>query len=152
MGQFLKNFDQYQITPINSEAGHSFDPYKHEAVEMLEDSEWEPNIVRTIQTGYESKGKLIQAARVVVAKASRPDTKMVMPNNADDLSEAGEEQEPQDQDLNEDMNINESVPLNNDFENRNETIQAIKFAHRRCNGRRQRVISISSSPNPLSSC
>ena len=116
MGQFVKNFEQYQIRPISSQSGTQFDPYKHEAVEMVADSECEPNtIVRTIQTGYESNGKLIRAARVVVAKASRPDADTAHPKNADDLTEAAEHQRPKVEEPGESSESVEGVDLNQDI-------------------------------------
>ena len=123
MGQFLKNFEHYQIRAITSQVGAPFDPYQHEAVEMVEDDDYEPNtIVRTIQTGYETNGKLIRAARVVVAKASRPDANRETSTIADDLSEPAEHERSPEQEQGEDHDGSEVIDFNQDIKTGPETV------------------------------
>ncbi len=60
---------RHGVTEINP-AGQPFDPEWHEALAMIDSPEAEPNtVVQVVQTGYEINGRLLRAARVMVAKA-----------------------------------------------------------------------------------
>ena len=51
-------------------AGEPFDPQRHEAMAMVPSPTAEPNsVIEVLQPGYLLNGRLIRAAKVVVAKA-----------------------------------------------------------------------------------
>lgn len=57
------------IEPIDP-LGHPFDPQYHEAMSMVENPEAEPgSVVAVLQKGYLLNGRLLRAAKVMVAKA-----------------------------------------------------------------------------------
>ncbi len=61
--------NRHGVTEINP-AGQVFDPEWHEALAMIDSPDAEPNtVVQVVQTGYEINGRLLRAARVLVAKA-----------------------------------------------------------------------------------
>ncbi|MEM7081820.1 MAG: nucleotide exchange factor GrpE [Pseudomonadota bacterium] len=69
----LKLLDQvlarHGVTEIDP-AGETFNPDLHEAMAMIDSPDAEPNtVVQVVQTGYEINGRLLRAARVLVAKA-----------------------------------------------------------------------------------
>ena len=71
MGQFIKSLAMHGVLPIPSNPGSPFDPHLHEAIEMVQDPDFSANtVVSTAQVGYQYNGKLIRAARVVVARES----------------------------------------------------------------------------------
>jgi molecular chaperone GrpE len=72
---FLDTLERAGIVQIDPE-GDPFDPALHEAVSMVENDEVEPgSIVHVLQKGYTLHGRLVRAAKVVVAKskAEQPD-------------------------------------------------------------------------------
>jgi molecular chaperone GrpE len=61
----LKKQGAEQVDPI----GKPFDPDQHEAITMQESQEVEPNtVLAVVQKGYILNGRVVRAARVVVAK------------------------------------------------------------------------------------
>ena len=59
-----------QLDPL----GEPFDPQFHEALAMVENPDSEPNsVMEVIQRGYSLNGRLVRAAKVVVAKAPSGD-------------------------------------------------------------------------------
>ncbi|MEO0366122.1 MAG: nucleotide exchange factor GrpE [Pseudomonadota bacterium] len=60
----LEKFGVQQIDP----AGAPFDPQEHEAMTMVPSPDAEPNsVIDVVQKGYSLNGRLVRAARVVVA-------------------------------------------------------------------------------------
>ncbi len=58
------------IEPIECE-GQSFDPEKHEALSVIEDSSLEPNsIIEVIQKGYSILDRTLRPSKVIVSKKS----------------------------------------------------------------------------------
>lgn len=56
-------------------AGEPFDPQLHEAMTMLPSDHAEPNsVLEVMQAGYVLNGRLVRAAKVVVARAPDPDS------------------------------------------------------------------------------
>lgn len=67
----LKAFEKCGISEINP-LGQPFDPEQHEAMMMQESATAEPgSVLSVIQRGYLLNGRLLRAARVVVAKAPK---------------------------------------------------------------------------------
>lgn len=65
--QLLSIFDKFNIAEINP-MGEKFDPNKHQAISMLENS-GEPNTVTTVlQKGYTLNDRVLRPALVMVAK------------------------------------------------------------------------------------
>lgn len=65
--QLLSVFDKFNIAEINP-LGEKFDPNKHQAISMLENS-GEPNTVTTVlQKGYTLNDRVLRPALVMVAK------------------------------------------------------------------------------------
>ncbi|MDP3088560.1 MAG: nucleotide exchange factor GrpE [Methylotenera sp.] len=65
--QLASVFDKFNITEINP-VGEKFDPNKHQAISMLENS-GEPNTVTTVlQKGYTLNDRVLRPALVMVAK------------------------------------------------------------------------------------
>ena len=72
--QLTRFLQEHGIEKIHSEG--EFNPTEHEAIEILETEEHEPNkIVKVIQTGYRYKGKVIRPAKVVVAVEPKKEEK-----------------------------------------------------------------------------
>ena len=65
----VKAFERLNIREINPE-GEPFDPERHEAVMAQESTTAEPNaVLQVVQPGFELGGRLLRAARVIVARA-----------------------------------------------------------------------------------
>lgn len=65
--QLISVFDKFNIAEINP-VGEKFDPNKHQAISMLENS-GEPNTVTTVlQKGYTLNDRVLRPALVMVAK------------------------------------------------------------------------------------
>jgi len=65
--QLASVFDKFNITEINP-LGEKFDPNKHQAISMLENS-GEPNTITTVlQKGYTLNDRVLRPALVMVAK------------------------------------------------------------------------------------
>jgi len=65
---FLKIVEKFGVTEIDV-CGKAFDPNFHEAMNVIETAEYEPNmVVSQFQKGYTMNGKLIRPALVVVSK------------------------------------------------------------------------------------
>lgn len=65
--QLSSVFDKFNITEINP-AGEKFDPNKHQAISMLENS-GEPNtVINVLQKGYTLNERVLRPALVMVAK------------------------------------------------------------------------------------
>ncbi|MFK8029417.1 MAG: nucleotide exchange factor GrpE [Gammaproteobacteria bacterium] len=59
---------RHGVTEINP-VGEAFNPELHEALVMVDSPDAEPNtVVQVVQTGFEINGRLLRAARVMVAK------------------------------------------------------------------------------------
>lgn len=64
--QVLNRHGVTELDPM----GEAFNPEQHEAMAMVDAPDAEPNsVVQVVQTGYEINGRLLRAARVMVAKA-----------------------------------------------------------------------------------
>lgn len=67
---FLSVLEKQGIERIHP-AGEPFDPQRHEAMAMLPSQTAEPNsVIDVMQPGYVLNGRLVRAAKVVVAKAA----------------------------------------------------------------------------------
>ena len=65
--QLTSVFDKFNIAEINP-AGEKFDPNKHQAISMLENS-GEPNtVINVLQKGYTLNDRVLRPALVMVAK------------------------------------------------------------------------------------
>lgn len=65
--QLASVFDKFNIAEINP-AGEKFDPNKHQAISMLENS-GEPNtVINVLQKGYTLNDRVLRPALVMVAK------------------------------------------------------------------------------------
>ena len=65
--QLASVFDKFNIVEINP-AGEKFDPNKHQAISMLENS-GEPNtVINVLQKGYTLNDRVLRPALVMVAK------------------------------------------------------------------------------------
>lgn len=63
-----KAFERAGLTELDPK-GEPFDPELHEAMVMQPSSEAEPNtVLQVVQKGYQLNGRLLRAARVIVAK------------------------------------------------------------------------------------
>lgn len=84
--QFHSALQQLGLEPIESE-DRKFNPYRHEAVSMVETDEYEDHhILQELQRGYLFKNRLLRPARVKVAQrpaATEPDS----PPPSDDTTE-----------------------------------------------------------------
>jgi molecular chaperone GrpE len=70
--QFKEVLNQFGVAPFDS-IGTSFDPHKHEAVEMEEtDAYPEGTIIQEFTRGYGSGERTVRPARVKVAKSPAP--------------------------------------------------------------------------------
>ena len=66
--QLQAAMEKFGITTVAPE-GEPFDPEFHEALSMQESTTVEPNtVVTVVQRGYQINGRLLRAARVIVAK------------------------------------------------------------------------------------
>ncbi len=66
--EFMRTLEREGVQRIHSE-GQPFDPFIHEAVEVVETDEYPPGtVVEEVQPGYMYKDKLIRPARVRVAR------------------------------------------------------------------------------------
>ncbi len=66
--EFMRTLEQEGVKPISS-VGKKFDPFVHEAVEVVESEEHpEETVVDEVQKGYTYKGNLLRPARVRVAR------------------------------------------------------------------------------------
>ena len=76
------------VMPIQSNPGTAFDPRMHEAIEMVDDPDWETNtIVTTAQVGYTYRKRLVRPARVVVSSGKASATEKIIDDETiDDLS------------------------------------------------------------------
>lgn len=64
-----KVFEKLDIREIDPE-GEPFDPARHEAVMTQESATAEPHsVLKVLQKGYETNGRLLRPARVIVAKS-----------------------------------------------------------------------------------
>jgi molecular chaperone GrpE len=64
----LKAFERFSIQPIEP-VGEPFDPNLHEAIVAQESATAAPNsVLQVVQRGYSLNGRLLRAARVIVAK------------------------------------------------------------------------------------
>lgn len=71
---FLSVLEKYGIQRIDP-AGDPFDPQVHEAMTMVPSREAEPNsVLEVMQPGYLLNGRVVRAAKVVVARAPDPET------------------------------------------------------------------------------
>lgn len=69
---FLSVLEKHGIEQIDP-AGEPFDPQVHEAMTMVPSHHAEPNsVVEVMQRGYLLNGRLVRAAKVVVARAPDP--------------------------------------------------------------------------------
>ncbi len=66
---FEKVLNQHGVTVINPKQGEAFDPQLHEAITMQESPDAKSNtVVQVLQRGFELHGRLLRAAKVIVAK------------------------------------------------------------------------------------
>lgn len=73
--QFKEALSNNGVTPFKS-VGTPFDPHCHEAVEMVETTEFSPGtVIEESLRGYKMADKVIRAARVKVAKAPETENK-----------------------------------------------------------------------------
>ena len=121
MGQFLKNFEQYQIRAITSQVGAPFDPYQHEAVEMVEDDDYEPNTIFGQSRQVRNQRQTDSSRRVVGQGASRPDANRETSTIADDPSEPAEHERSPEQEQGEDHDGSEDIDFNQDIKTVTET-------------------------------
>lgn len=64
--------------------GAPFNPNEHEAMSMVENAEAEPgSVTQVFQKGYTLNGRLVRPARVIVARASEPESGEDAAANAD---------------------------------------------------------------------
>ena len=76
--------------------GAPFDPKAHEAMSVVENAEAEPgSVTQVFQKGYTLNGRLVRPARVIVARASEPDSGEDAAGGADSQGDARQEN-PQD--------------------------------------------------------
>lgn len=69
LGQFKEILGNHNVVTFHSE-GETFDPHRHEAVEIEETTEYEDGtILQEFLKGYKSGDRILRAARVKVAKA-----------------------------------------------------------------------------------
>ena len=69
--EFLRTLEREGVKRIHS-VGQPFDPFIHEAIEVVETDEYPPGtVVEEVQAGYMYKDKLIRPARVRVAGEKR---------------------------------------------------------------------------------
>jgi molecular chaperone GrpE len=64
LAKFLENQEVREIECL----GKSFDPFFHEALEMVEGQEESGTIIEVIEKGYQMKGKLLRPAKVKIIK------------------------------------------------------------------------------------
>jgi len=66
--QFMSVLEKEGLKPFSS-IGEKFDPYKHEAIEVVEDENREEGIVvDEIERGYYYKNELLRPAKVIISK------------------------------------------------------------------------------------
>lgn len=66
--QFMYILEKEGLTPFSS-LGDKFDPYKHEAIEVVEvENKEEGVVIDEIEKGYYFKGKLLRPAKVIISK------------------------------------------------------------------------------------
>ena len=65
--QFLDTLNRHGLTPLES-LGKEFDPSIHEAMAQEESDQESNRIIRVFEQGYKLNGRLLRAAKVVVAK------------------------------------------------------------------------------------
>ncbi len=66
--EFMRTLEQEGVKPVPS-VGQKFDPFVHEAVEVVETEQHpEETVVDEVQKGYTYKGSLLRPARVRVAR------------------------------------------------------------------------------------
>jgi len=69
---FIDVLDRFSVEQIDPE-GEPFDPQRHEAMTLQENSEVEPNtVVAVMQKGYTLHGRVIRPARVIVSRSRSP--------------------------------------------------------------------------------
>lgn len=69
LAQFKDVLAQHRVIPITSKGQH-FDPYAHEAVEVVETDEFAPGtVIEEFVKGYKMGDRVIRPARVKVSKA-----------------------------------------------------------------------------------
>jgi molecular chaperone GrpE len=75
LAQFKSVLENHGITTFDS-LGQKFDPYFHEAVEMIEtDSHEDGTVIEEIQKGYKRGDRVLRVATVRVAKSANLDNK-----------------------------------------------------------------------------
>lgn len=68
---FLDIFEKFGITRIQPAVGELFDPNKHEAISLQENSDAKPNTILVMaQPGFLLQDRVLRPARVVVTKAA----------------------------------------------------------------------------------
>lgn len=65
--QLSSVFDKFNIAEINP-VGEKFDPNKHQAISMLENSGEPNNVINVLQKGYTLNERILRPALVMVAK------------------------------------------------------------------------------------
>lgn len=92
LGQFKDVLSNNGVTPFDSK-GHTFDPHRHEAVEMVETEEYAPGtVVGETMRGYKMGDRTIRPARVTVAKAPAKQQELEVPPASTDNNEAEPQQ------------------------------------------------------------
>ena len=67
---FERALEKLGVRLIDPEVGEQFDPARHEAVTTQEADGAEPDsVLKVVQPGYELNGRLLRAARVIVARS-----------------------------------------------------------------------------------
>jgi len=65
----LRALEKFSVLTIDPQ-GERFDPQRHEAMVAQESATAEPeSVLQVVQRGYELNGRLLRAARVIVARA-----------------------------------------------------------------------------------
>ena len=65
--QFLDTLERHGLSPLES-LGKEFDPNVHEAMAQEESDQQSNNVIRVFEQGYKLNGRLLRAAKVIVAK------------------------------------------------------------------------------------
>lgn len=67
--QFLETLGKHGLNEVKPDVGEEFDPNKHEAMAQQESADHETNkIIQVYQNGYMLNGRLLRAAKVIIAK------------------------------------------------------------------------------------
>lgn len=65
---FHKTLQKQGVEVIDPQSGDNFDPHVHEALSSRSDPSFKPNsVIQVIQKGYQLNGRVLRAARVIVA-------------------------------------------------------------------------------------